>query len=300
VSGADGASAAASKRRRSVSVVALLLAAAVVGVGAGAVLGSRPGSEEDEAEAMFAHADETADRLLPMGAPMSSTASGGADPRSLRGIPPYPGAQPRRLSDVTSVMGMPMVASWFATRDQPEQIISFYEYTYLDAGIPIVSHMFNRDMGYVAWLEEERVDGGIAEGIMHMVSVVKNTPQSTETMVFVSATRPQRMLDGDRNVPPGLVLPAETQSPQVVQMALEGKTRSIVTTRRRGEVNATVEEIVALMKKDGWTVEDVMSAENGRSIVARKPGVSQSVSAIEGGAGEVSLMYSLEQERKSP
>lgn len=250
---------------------------------------------------MFAHADETADRLLPLGAPVSSTATGGADPRSLRGIPPYPNAEPRRLSDVSSVMGMPMVASWFATRDQPEQIISFYEYTYLDAGMPIVSHMFNRDTGYVAWLEEEKsVDGGIAEGIVHMISVLKNTPHSTETMVFLSATRPQRILDGNRHVPPGLVLPADSQTPQVVQMALEGKTRSIVTTRRRGEVKGTVDEIVGLMKKDGWQVEEVMSADNGRSIVARKPGVSQSVSAIEGGAGEVSLMYSLERERKSP
>lgn len=295
----SGSTTSGAPKKRSLSVVALLLVAAVVGVAMGAVLGSRPGDDEEEAEAMFAQADETAERLMPMGAPMASS-MGGADPRSLRGIPPYPGASPRRLSDVSQVMGMPLLASWFATRDQPEQIIEFYEYTYIDAGIPIVSHMFNQDMGYVAWLEEEPSDGGIAEGIIHMVSVLKNTPTSTETMVFLSASRPQRLLDGKSNVPPGLVLPSDTQPPQVVQMALEGKTRSIVTTRRRGEVNGTVEEIVAQMKKDGWVVEDVMGAEGGRSIIGRKPGVSQSVSATGGRTGEVSLMYSLEQERKSP
>lgn len=286
-------------KRRSVNIVVLLLGAAVVGVAVGAILGSRPAPGEDEAEAMFAEADETADRLIPLGAPASDTNLMNADPRSLSGIPPYPGAQPRRLSDISQVLGMPLVASWFATRDQPEQVIEHYEYTYFDAGVPIVSHMFTPDMGYVAWLEEERGDGGLAEGIIHMVSVLKNTPTSTETMVFVSASRPQRLLDGPRNLPGGLVLPSEATPPQVVQMALEGRTRSIVTTRRQGELNGTIEEIVALMRKDGWVVEDVMGGQNSRSIIGRKPGISQSVSATVG-AGEVSLMYSLESERKSP
>lgn len=291
--------------KRSFSVAGLLLVAAVLGIGAGAVLGSRPG-DEDETEAMFAQADSTAEKLIPMGEPMNPAPRNGvdpmaADPRSLRGIPPYPGAQPRRLSDVGQVMGMPMMGSWFATKDQPEEIISFYEYTYLDAGIPIVSQMFGRDMGYVAWLEEEKSDGGIAEGVMHMISVIKNTPTSTETIVLVSASRPQRLLDGAHPLPPGLVLPSEARPPQVVQMAMEGKTRSIVTTARRGELAGTVDEIVALMRKDGWAVEGLMSSDTSRSFIGRKDGLSQSVSATtREGAGEVSLMYSLEQERRAP
>jgi len=293
-------------KKRSFSIAGLLLVSAVLGIATGAVLGSRPGQDEEEAEAMFAEADSRAERLLPMGTPMSGAPRNGvdsmlADPRSLRGIPPYPGAQPRRLSDVAQVMGMPLMASWFATRDQPEQVIEHYEYTYLDAGIPIVSHMFSRDMGYVAWLEEERIDGGLAEGVVHMISVIKNTPTSTETIVLLSASRPQRLLDGNRNLPAGLILPAEARAPQVVQMAMEGKTRSIITTVRRGELNGTVDEVVSLMRKDGWAVEDLMGSQSSRSFIGRKAGVSQSVSATANeGTGEVSLMYSLEQERKSP
>ncbi|MDP3505504.1 MAG: hypothetical protein Q8S33_34505 [Myxococcales bacterium] len=291
--------------KRSFSVAGLLLLAGVLGIGAGAVLGSRPG-DEDETEAMFAQAESTAEKLIPMGEPMSGAARNGvdpmtADPRSLRGIPPYPGAKPRRLADVGQVMGMPLMASWFSTRDQPEQIIAHYEYTYADAGIAIVSHMFGRDMGYVAWLEEERVDGGFAEGIVHMVSVIKNTPTSTETIVLLSASRPQRLLDGKRNLPAGLVLPTEARPPQVVQLAMEGKTRSIITTARRGELVGTVDEIVTLMRKDGWAVEDLMSSGTSRSFIGRKAGLSQSVSATaQEGSGEVSLMYSLEQERRAP
>ena len=288
-------------KKRSVSLVGLLMLAAVLGVALGAVLGSRPAPGQDEAEGMFGEADSKAERLLPMGAPMSGTPSNGvdpmsADPRSLRGIPPYPGASPRRLSDVAQVMGMPMMASWFSTRDQPEQIMAHYEDTYLDAGVPIVSHMFSRDMGYVAWLEEEHGDdGGLAEGIVHMISVIKNTPTSTETIVLLSASRPQRLLDGNRNLPAGLVLPTEARAPQVVQMAMEGKTRSIITTVRHGELKVTVDEIVSLMRKDGWAVEDLMASPGSRSFIGRKAGVSQSVSATANEAsGEVSLMYNLE------
>lgn len=291
--------------KRSFGVVGLLLLAAVLGMGVGAVLGNRPG-DEDALEAMFAHADSTAEKLIPMGEPMSGAPRDGvdpmaADPRSLRGIPPYPGAQPRRLADVGQVMGMPLMASWFATKDQPEQIISHYEYTYADAGVPIVSQMFGRDMGYVAWLEEEKSDGGLAEGIVHMVSVIKNTPTSTETIVLLSASRPQRLLDGKRNLPAGLVLPTEARPPQVVQMAMEGKTRSVVTTARRGELRDTVDEIMTLMRRDGWAVEDLMSSQTSRSFIGRKAGRSQSVSAsFREGAGEVKLMYTLEQARTAP
>jgi hypothetical protein len=255
---------------------------------------------------MFAHADSTAEKLIPMGEPMSGAPRDGvdpmaADPRSLRGIPPYPGAQPRRLADVGQVMGMPLMASWFATKDQPEEVISHYEYTYADAGIAIVSQMFGRDMGYVAWLEEEKSDAGLAEGIVHMVSVIKNTPTSTETIVLLSASRPQRLLDGKRKLPAGLVLPTEARPPQVVQMAMEGKTRSIITTARHGELAGTVDEIVTLMRKDGWAVEPLMSSNTSRTFIGRKEGLSQSVSATaREGSGEVSLMYSLEQERRAP
>ncbi len=289
--------------KRSFSIGGLLLVAAVAGVGVGAVLGSGP-TGDDVTEAMFVEADSRAERLIPLGEPMSGTPRNGVDPmaahpQSLRGIPPYPRAQPRRLSDVGQVMGMPLMASWFATTDQPDQILLHYEHAYLDAGIPIVSHMFGRDMGYVAWLEEESADdGGLAEGIVHMVSVIKNTPTSTETIVLLSASRPQRLLDGQRSLPPGLALPADARTPQVVQMAMEGKTRSIVTTARRGELSGTVEEIVTLMRKDGWAVEDLMSSETSRSFIGRKAGRSQSVSAsFREGAGEVKLMYNLEQER---
>jgi hypothetical protein len=289
------------KQRRSIRVEVLLAVAAVVGGVSGLLLGNR--SSEEENGVVLDEIDRRAQELLPMGAPADAPGTSSlmnADPRSLRGIPPYPNAVPRSLGAVTDVMGMPLVASWFTTQDPPEQIISFYEMTFLDAGYPIVSHMFHQDQGYVAWLDEEDTDAGVAEGVMHMVSVIKNTPRDRETIVLLSASRPQRLLDGKRNLPEGVVLPDGAQAPQVVEMQLEGRQRTVLTTRARGSLDETVKALGEQLRKAGWTVEDVMSAESGRSIIGRRQGVSQSISARVRAPGELDFMYSLERERTNP
>lgn len=291
-------------KQRSFSVVGLLAIAAVLGVAMGAVLGSRAPDEVDEAS--FAHAESFAEKMFPMGEAEQPRRGGliTAHPESLRGIPPYPGAAPRRISDVTSVMGMPMVVSWFTTPDSVDQVMNHYGATWADAGVPIVAHRFGPRLGYVAWLEEETVDdGGVLEGIMHMVSVIKNTEHSTETTVLLSASRPQRVLDGTKKLPPGLALPTGADAPRMVEMALEGRTRRIVTTRRRGALGETTDEVVGLLKKDGWAVEEVMGADTVRSLIARKGAISQAVSAtaVDGKRGpEVALMYTVEQDKVTP
>jgi hypothetical protein len=281
--------------RRSVSLATLLGLAAIGGLLAGLVLGSR-GSAEDEVDEVFAHIDAEADALLPLGAAVSK--AGGpmmnADPRSLRGIPPYPNAVPRSLGDQTRVLGMPLSGSWFTTRDMPEAVIAHYEYTYLDAGFPIVSHMFTPDQGYVAWLEEEDSDAGVAEGIIHMVSVIRNTPRDRETIVLLSASRPQRLLDRQPTLPDGVVLPEGAAAPQVMEMDFEGRSRTILTSSRKAPLERTVDEIVGRMKQDGWDVKPVMASAQMQSFVGRRAGVSQSVSVSAEAGDQVSLMYSIE------
>jgi hypothetical protein len=280
----------------------LLSVAAVLGLLMGAMLARPPPEEENEA--MLAAAEATAERMLPMGAPVEvGSGKGGdpmaADPRSLYGIPPYPNAVPRRLSDQTQAMGMPMVASWFTTTDRLDEVLNFYVAAYQDAGVPIVSHQFDDQAGYVAWMDEEGTDAGFAEGPVHMISAIRNTPSSTETIVLLSASRPQRLLEAAQQVPEAIVLPGEVGAPQVVQMGSEGRVRTVVTTRKRGALTPTVEEIIALMRRDGWKVGEVMAAEGGASWMGTKRGMNQMVSATLSG-DEVSLMYSLEQDKSSP
>jgi len=118
--------------------------------------------------------------------------------------------------------------------------------------------------------------------------------------VFLSASRPQRLLDGSNRIPPGIAFPAGIETPQMVEMAMEGRPRRIITTKRRGELKGTVDEIVGLMNRDGWKVEDVMKSDTSHSFIGRKNGMSQTVSAaVSAGGTEVSLMYSMEPERKS-
>jgi hypothetical protein len=287
-------------KRRGVRVEVLLAVAAVLGVVSGLLLGSRSADEES---AVLDEIDARAEALMPLGAAADTRGSGAlmnADPRSLYGIPPYPNAMPRSLGDLNHVQGMPLVASWFTTNDPPEQIIAFYELTYLDAGYPIASHMYDADHGYVAWLDEEPADAGVAEGVVHMVSVIKNTPRDRETIVLLSASRPQRLLDAERRLPEGLVLPEGALPPEVVEMVFEGRQRLMVTTRAKGTLDTTMKGLVARLERSGWAVEEVMGGVNGRSLVGRKPGLSQSIWARVKAPGELDFMYSLEREGTTP
>jgi len=280
----------------------LLLVAAVMGLLMGALLARPPAEEENDV--MLAAAEVTAERLLPLGSPLEVHAPPGvdpmaADPRSLYGIPPYPNAVPRRLSDQTRAMGMPLVASWFTTTDRLDQVLDFYVAAYRDAGVPIVAHQFNEQAGYVAWMDEEGSDSGFAEDPVHMISAIRNTPSSTETIVLLSASRPQRLLEAAQQVPAEIVFPRDVGEPQVVEMGSEGRVRTIVTTRIKGALTPTVEEIIDLMRRDGWKVGEVMAAEGGASWMGTKQGMNQMVSATLSG-DEVRLMYNLEQDTSAP
>jgi hypothetical protein len=283
------------KKNRSFSLATLLGVAAAGGLLTGLALGGR-GSGEEEVDAVFSDIEQQAEALLPMGTPSARKNAPlmDADPRSLRGIPPYPGAAPRSLGEQTNVMGMPLSASWFATRDGPGAVISHYQAVYTDAGFPFVSHLFTPYQGYVAWLEEDGPDAGPGEGIIHMVSAIRNTPDDHETIVLLSASRPQRLLDAAPRLPDGVVLPEGAAEPQSVRMAFEGTSRTILTSSRRGALAQTAEEIIGRMKQDGWDVKPVIESEQMQSFVGRRGGVSQSVSLTAQAANQVNLMYSIE------
>jgi hypothetical protein len=282
------------------SVIALLAMAGAGGLVSGLLLGGRAPAVEDEDEAMFERIEARAAQLVPLGAPERSAPSSDADPRSLRGIPPYPNARPRSLGALTTVMGMPLVASWFTTPDSPAAVLAHYERLYADAGVQAFSTLFDPGQGYVAWLEEDPPDAGPGEGQVHMVSVIRNTPSDPETIVLLSASRPQRLNAGGRRVPEWVLLPEGARPPQVVELAIEGRGRTILTTSVPGEVQAVVDAVSRRLREAGWQVETVTESSDGRSVIGRKGPVSQSVFATAGRRGDVSLMYTVERPRPAP
>jgi hypothetical protein len=58
--------------------------------------------------------------------------------------------------------------------------------------------------------------------------------------------------------------------------------------------------LVAKLERSGWVVQEVMGGANGRSLVGRKPGLSQSIWARVKGPDELDFMYSLEREKPTP
>jgi hypothetical protein len=288
------------RQRRPVSVVALLAVAGVLGLVSGLLLGGRAHEEADEEAAVFDRIEARAEHLVPLGAPVRAASPSEADPRSLRGIPPYPNARPRSLGEPATVMGMPLVASWFTTPDSPDAVLAHYERLYADAGVQAFSTMFDPGQGYIAWLEEDPPDAGPGEGQVHMVSVIRNTPSDHETIVLLSASRPQRLHAGGRRVPEGVLLPEGARPPQVVELAIEGRGRTVVTTTAPGDVRAVVAGVAQRLREAGWQVEAVTGSGEGQSVIGRKGPVAQSIFATAGRHGDVSLMYTVERPRTAP
>ncbi len=128
------------------------------------------------------------------------------DPESLRGIPPYPGASPRRLSSTPAYKGQPFAASWFSTQDAVESVVGFYRDAFSTLQTPNVSHVFSENLGYAAFYEMPDLDGGadVMSGQVHMVTAVHS---GSQTYVFVSNSQPTLFLEQAAVLPGGLELP---------------------------------------------------------------------------------------------
>lgn len=251
-------------RSRGVRVWPLLLVAAVAGGVGGVLLAKRGTKTEGE---MLEEADRLAEKAMPLGSPAPARAfvdMMAPDPESLRGIPPYPGANPRKI--LGGKQGDEINAiSWFSTQDSVDKVLSFYEQTYLAANVVYASHRYNARRGYVSWIEPRRPadggDRGPGEGILHMVSA---SDEGSQTMVFVSATEPWKMLGRVHPLPKGVKLPPGAR-PQVINLGEPGYERySIFASFASMPKDALVEFLVKAFAEEGWTLEEKLTAPNGR------------------------------------
>lgn len=268
------------------SFARVLLVAAVVGTVGGVVLANftqddRPPEEIAEAamEQAMAPAFVKATDEYPSMEP---------DPRSLAGIPPYPNAAPRKLTSSGTLPNTPMVVSWFETPDPPERVMAYYTKAFEAAKLPAMAQMFNPNMGYVGWMEENP-DGGA--GLLHMVSVTRNF---RKTMVLVSASRPELMLEANEKLPGGLRLPDEATPPRSVKMAEGAQAAEVFYSRVE---NMTGPEVVSFFERQfqerGFKITESASSETQFSVVGAKDGTSIVVGARnEGQHISIVLTYS--------
>ncbi len=205
------------------------------------------------------------------------------DPKSLKGIPPYPNAAPRMLVRDPHVSGSKMAISWFETKDKPEDIQDFYVRAFADAGHLPVSDMFEDGTGYVGWMDNDG-DGGFADGTMHMLTLV---PRKGLTTVLVSSSRPAEM-DVDRTpLPEGMFLPPSASVPQTVATG-ENMERRSVFWRSAEEASVLKSYLAKKYEEMGWSFVN-RKAESQEIVVAQKDGqaVTISIRKSERGGSEV-------------
>jgi hypothetical protein len=286
----------ATAQPRSFSVWKALGLAAVFGVVAGLVIAElrRPPAEPD-----LRQAEEAAAGVLPTGAPLvrpetpkrAPTDFMEPDPRSLRGIPPYPGASPRRLHASHPAAQQTMAISWFETGDSVEDVLGFYERAFAEGKVAYTSHRFSALRGYVSWFEHDYSDEQpvFGKGLLHMVSV---TREGEHTTVLVSVSEPQKILENLTPLPSGVRLPPGTV-PQVMNLSELGQQRASVIGMYEFPRAQLIDDLLRVWKEDGWklvrrtdgddatTIQVVMNQRQQTAVIEGQGSTSQVVLIIE-------------------
>jgi hypothetical protein len=268
------------------SFTRILLLTAVVGIVAGTAIGflSQP---EISTEQLV---EEEMKRLMPRGDAIDPRDPMEPDPASLRGIPPYPGVYPRRMMKKAGAQEVPMSVSWFSTQDPASTVLDFYEKAFAADGRRPVAHRTSDTMGYVAWFEEQPDAGNAAAGVLHMVSAMK---QFSQTIVLISASRPDLAMSARPRLPDGLELPPNSSAPQSVQMGEEQLANEVIYSRT---LNTSPSEVVTFFQRQfqdrGFTLTDSSSSPTQASVTGQK-GPTTVVVAVraEGSHSSVVLTY---------
>lgn len=261
----------------------IILLTAVVGAVGGVVLAGRQQDDRPPEEI----AEEEVNKVMLGNAASDSTAME-PDPRSLDGIPAYPGVWPRKLTSSGTIPDAPMAVSWFQTKDSPQSVLQFYAKAFERENRVAIMQQFSPTMGYVGWMEDAP-DGGA--GLLHMVSVSK---QYSMTMVLLSASFPEAILDHQAVLPGGLKLPPNASSPQAVKMGEGPMANDVIYSR---VTNMSGDQFVSYFQQQfkelGFEVTETKATAAQFSVVGAKAGTTIVVGARnEGSHLSIVLTYS--------
>lgn len=167
--------------------------------------------------------------------------------RALSNFPPYPHAsRPEVLAADYLGPESPIAVAWFSTEDTPAQVLSHYNGTLLDAGLPVIGERYSEHAGYVGYWSPATQE-------VHLVSALA---QGGETMVFVSSGRvePGREEAATR-VPEWIPLPPEVSETTALTFLMEGATQYAVSGRvEAGTVLEVAESFQRAFGERGWSV----------------------------------------------
>ena len=145
-----------------------------------------------------------------------------------------------------------------------------------------VAERFGREGFSVALVarNQERLDAGVGEGLLHMVSAVR---QGRSTVVLISQTNPLATLNGAtaRELPEGVYLPEGARRPATLNMGeMFGGQLQIYSRVPAGELNVIGADFVEHLKTSGWQVSEPEPGETTWSVSAKRPGVEHTIALV--------------------
>ncbi|WP_375764876.1 hypothetical protein NR798_24470 [Archangium gephyra] len=186
--------------------------------------------------------------------------------RALSHFPPYPhGSRPEVLAADYLGQDAPIAVVWFTTQDSPDQVLTHYSATLVDAGLPAMGHRYNENAGYVGYWSPATKE-------VHLVSALA---QGGETTVFVSSGQMAPLLEGTPQVPQWIPMPAAAEDASALNFQLEGATQYTVSARVPESTVAQAETYFREdFEKKGWTVTELHAPDDvGAELEVRRGAV---------------------------
>lgn len=186
--------------------------------------------------------------------------------RALSHFPPYPhGSRPQVLAADYLGQQAPIAVVWFTTRDTPDQVLTHYSGTLMDAGLPTMGHRYNENAGYVGYWSPSSKE-------VHLVSALA---QGGETTVFVSSGQMAPLLEGAPKVPEWIPMPMAAEDASALDFQLEGATQYAVSAR---VPESTVAQVETFFREDfekrGWSVTGLHAPDDlGAELEVRRGSV---------------------------
>jgi len=285
-------------KAKGVPIVRVLVGTAIFGIAAGAALSTMQQRKIDqELEAMYDEGQTLVPTAIPPDVKVEDYMR--ADPEALRGIPAYPGANPRRMGTMPTYQGQEFAAAWFSTRDSAETVVNFYKKAFAGLQTPVVSHMISDNAGYVGFYEMPNLDAGVdggevdvMSGKVHLVSAIHS---GSQTLVFVSNSEPMAYLNNAATVRGGIELPPNALRPQMISVG-EGPVKkktvfSVVPGSNLEDVRMHFEKSYA---NAGWKIEPWEFNDDGSISTSAKRGEETSTLLLKAEGSDVRLLLSLD------
>lgn len=182
------------------------------------------------------------------------------------GLPQYPGANVRSLSDQLSAQGVEMNIAWFSTKDEVGKVLSFYAKKFDEEHKVATAHLFSEKAGYVGYMDTDTRR-------MHLISAIR---QGKETVVFPSSSYPGKMLEGKGQLPPSLPTVAGAEGNLAFDFG-DGQrlSKMWLAMVRQKTLRQVIDQYKQALTEKGWDVKEAMTLSDAQGRVDAKQGKSE-------------------------